>query len=540
MNCIKNQIRGSEIGSYVGGDVHIENINLVISPAGDGKEEFSTGEYSKVFRDKKQYFIDKWNADLFLHHSGSGRELTLRQVFIFPEYKIMGQQYDDLGQRLEDFRESDDRSMLLLGTPGMGKTSIIACLAQRHRDDGNMLFLKFRDLGTDLTDGENLLTSVCRIMGCRGSDLSGKMLIIDGFDEWRPAGDKNRLLGDFMLDTANLDGVRVLITSRHNYVDLNVSGIDQVLELQPFSEKKIRAFYRLFCGVELPEDMEIRNPEVLGIPVILYMALGIGADITEAVSKCGLYEKLFAIKGGIFDRFKAKGQKPYEDGSHPVQYAKRELKTVLQRLAFELFKGNRDSISDKEYESIVQDIMGKGGRIAYDFPVKNLLEGDGTIEFVHKSIYEYFVAEYIYGKMRDGLQSKNRETMAGICGGLLGFAELTDEIYAFLEHFISHSWGEYDWNFVYSVFLLMLKKGMTCFDSIASDVNVIVREKRIFGNMLKIIHLNHGSEPELVGFKRSGFERSGFKRRGFSRSRPAGRSIEGGIFNRGKFERSGC
>lgn len=92
----------------------------------------------------------------------------------FPEYKIMGQQYDDLGQRLEDFRESDDRSMLLLGTPGMGKTSIIACLAQRHRDDGNMLFLKFRDLGTDLTDGENLLTSVCRIMGCRGSDLSGK------------------------------------------------------------------------------------------------------------------------------------------------------------------------------------------------------------------------------------------------------------------------------------------------------------------------------------------------------------------------------
>ena len=35
MNCIKNQIRGSEIGSYVGGDVHIENINLVISPAGD-------------------------------------------------------------------------------------------------------------------------------------------------------------------------------------------------------------------------------------------------------------------------------------------------------------------------------------------------------------------------------------------------------------------------------------------------------------------------------------------------------------------------
>ena len=150
------------------------------------------------------------------------------------------------------------------------------------------------------------------------------------------------------------------------------------------------------------------------------------------------------------------------------------------------------------------------------------------------------MAEYIYGKMRDGLQSKNRETMAGICGGLLGFAELTDEIYAFLEHFISHSWGEYDWNFVYSVFLLMLKKGMTCFDSIASDVNVIVREKRIFGNMLKIIHLNHGSEPELVGFKRSGFERRGFKRRGFSRSRPAGRSIEGGIFNRGKFERSGC
>ena len=59
------------------------------------------------------------------------------------------------------------------------------------------------------------------------------------------------------------------------------------------------------------------------------------------------------------------------------------------------------------------------------------MEENGTIEFVHKSIYEYFVAEYIYEEIHNGLQSENEEKMAGIFGSLLGIAEVTDEIYYF-------------------------------------------------------------------------------------------------------------
>lgn len=503
MNQIKNQIKDSEIGYYVGGNVIIEK--LIIGLASANKEENGTTKREGTFLDRKQYFIDKWKADLFLHQTSYGTKLTLEQAFIFPEYEIMGQQCDGLGQRLENFWGGVEHSMLLLGTPGMGKTSIIAYLAERYKDDGDMIFLRFRDLNADFTDGMNLLKSVCKVTECDSNALNGKKLIIDGFDEWRYAGDKQKLLREFVLNIADLDGVQILITSRHNYIDLHNVEFEQVINLLPFSREKISMFYQLFCGVELPEDTKIRNQEVLGIPVILYMALSIGADITAEISKCKLYEKIFALNGGIFDRFKIKGQRAYEDGSHPIQYAKQELKMVLRKFAFELFKGNGEFIKNKDYEKLVQNVMGKNEQIVYDFPVKNALEDGGTIEFVHKSIYEYFVAEYMFEEMRNGLQSENEELMAGVFGDLLGSAEVTDEIYAFLDHLICQSEKTYDWHFIYSVFLLMLERGMTCFANTTSDINVIVRERRIFNNMLKIVHIDHEGKIQIGKALGSGF-----------------------------------
>ena len=87
--------------------------------------------------------------------------------------------------------------------------------------------------------------------------------------------------------------------------------------------------------------------------------------------------------------------------------------------------------------------------------------------------------------------------MAGIFGSLLGIAEVTDEIYYFLEHLIDQLEKDYHWNFIYSVFLLMLKRGMTCFADTASDINVIVRERRIFYNMLKIVHIKQDAKIQI-------------------------------------------
>ena len=495
MNDIKSQIKDSEIGSYVGGNVIIDKL-VIESVAAKGQDSY-TDKKGKAFLDRKQYFIDKWNADLFLHSSGCGRKFTLQQTFIFPEYKMMGQQYDDLGQRLEHFWGGTERSMLLMGTPGMGKTSIVAYLAEHYKDDADMLFLRFRDMNADPMDGVNLLESVCKVMEWDQHILFGKKLVIDGFDEWKYAGDKQRLLREFMLNIMDLEEVQVLITSRHNYIDLQNIAFEQVIDLLPFSRQKICTFYQLFTGMELSIGTDIRNQEVLGIPVVLYMALSIGIDITEEMSQYSLYERIFALNGGIFDRFKINGQRAYEEGSHPVQYSKQEWKIILRKLAFEMFKENEESIKMKEYEKLVQSVMEENRQTVYDFPIKNTLEENGTIEFVHKSIYEYFVAEYIYEEIHNGLQSENEEKMAGIFGSLLGIAEVTDEIYYFLEHLIDQLEKDYHWNFIYSVFLLMLKRGMTCFADTASDINVIVRERRIFYNMLKIVHIKQDAKIQI-------------------------------------------
>ena len=116
-------------------------------------------------------------------------------------------------------------------------------------------------------------------------------------------------------------------------------------------------------------------------------------------------------------------------------------------------------------------------------------EGMGTKKlcFVHRSIYEYFVAEYIFISMQKPLSD---EELAGILGILLKGNVLSKdkEIIVFFKYFIRNCNFQYLFEHVKKTFHLMLGNGMIYYTN--RGFKCVTRcESVIFANMMEIMHL---------------------------------------------------
>ena len=120
------------------------------------------------------------------------------------------------------------------------------------------------------------------------------------------------------------------------------------------------------------------------------------------------------------------------------------------------------------------------------FKIKHC-EGKGTDEvyFVHRSIYEYFVAVYFFEAICD-LETK--EEVAGKLGELLKDGVLTMQILKFIKYKFDSMKDLNIPNIINEIFIMMLKKGMTYYIETRYD-NIIEREMNIFANMLEVVHL---------------------------------------------------
>ena len=123
-----------------------------------------------------------------------------------------------------------------------------------------------------------------------------------------------------------------------------------------------------------------------------------------------------------------------------------------------------------------------------EFPIKHLFEKtDGAIEFIHKSIYEYFVADYVAVSMCRGAKLSTKD-FAGIFGYLLKQNGLSSEILEFLKYKVETSELNSKFTVIKDTFKLMLQHGTTYYTGKCYE-NVIDCEMRVFTNMLNIIHL---------------------------------------------------
>lgn len=261
---------------------------------------------------KKQKYIENWNNRLFLHLDKDKKPLTLADAFITPNYKKhkeikrIGFLSDDtLKQIIIKYIEYDKSStMLITGVPGIGKSSIISWIANEYHENDNVIILRFRDWEKEELEN-GLLKAICNTLKCKKRDLENNILIIDGYDEIKLVNSSNTLLEIFNNDILDFQNLKIIFTSRPDY--LNLQNFFNVFELLPFELKQIKAFYKIIKDTELAKrSIDNLDLKILGIPVILYMSIMSNFDFSEKSSKPELYDRIFSEKGGIFDKLDRK------------------------------------------------------------------------------------------------------------------------------------------------------------------------------------------------------------------------------------------
>ena len=240
----------------------------------------------KFQNNKKQDYIDNWNSRLFLHVDNDERPLTLADAFIMPFYayhfkdrSIKFTDNDTMNEVIEKFiKHNRSANMLITGVPGIGKTSIVSWIANEFKENDDIIILRFRDWERDEL-GNGIFAAIRRTLDCLKSDLENKIIILDGFDEIKALDNGNILISNFLNEMLDFKNVKVIVTSRTDYIDDFL--FQYICNLLPFGINEIKRFYNIITGNELKNDLDHSNLDVFGIPVILYMAIMSEIDITN-------------------------------------------------------------------------------------------------------------------------------------------------------------------------------------------------------------------------------------------------------------------
>ena len=237
--------------------------------------------------------------------------------------------------------------------------------------------------------------------------------------------------------------------------------------------------------------MMFENKKVFGIPLILYMVLALDISIERNTSLVDIYDKIFAVDGGgIYDR--CINDLSYGK-EHRINEVKQQIHQVSQRIAFWIFESNSGKavipriefrkicdIVMKEAEEKAEDIQSDVLIGSYFEPIK-YYEGIGTdeLQFVHRSIYEYFVSIYFFESMRN-LTSK--EELARELGVLLKYGYLSEQMLVFLKYKFDDIKKYNLASVILETFQMMLRDGMTYHIGMPCK-NAIECELNIFDNM---------------------------------------------------------
>lgn len=461
---------------------------------------------SSLCNDKKYEYINKWNSRLFLHLDNNIRPLTLADTFIIPDYKIkksakkLGFSSSDTFDRIIDkfAMYNINSTMLISGVPGIGKSSVLAWISSKYKDDERFVILKFRDWSEEELKG-GLLKGICNTLKCKEKELENKILMLDGFDEIKLLNVREELLLNFFNDIKDFNNFKCVITSRPSYIYSEY--FQNIVELLPLSYNNLEVMYKKISGTNVI-PIEITNKlkgchdicDILGIPIILYMAIMSNIDINKNTSEPELYNRIFAREYGIFDQF-LNGEIAYSSGSQTFRNRDNIEKYLifLQEIAFEMFEKNSLVLSMKEFVNPIFEFQDYSMNIL-DFPIKYLLvDTEANIEFIHKSVYEFFVAEYIFFRINKAIShNMSLEQFAGILGKILKMNKMSKEILEFLKYRIRNSRLNDAYDIISKTFDIMLRDGMTFYTKECYK-NVIKCEMCIFSNMLEIMHIweNH-------------------------------------------------
>lgn len=498
----------------------IDNINRKI----DETEKCEIKHFEIPVENRAEEYAKKWNENVFLNNfneedENAGVNIKLKDIYreeCLPHYiwKTNSLSSDKLKNFLNKYIiDKDDKKMLLiLGQAGIGKSTLITWIMANlvEKKDDILVYQFANDLGSINWQSENILNRIFTIIGLKYDELENKTLILDGFDEIYAGGNRERILNKLNQDLRRCNTLKafsLIITCRENYI-YNLRNVDcDYIVLQAWNEMQIGIFCRTYwdkCENDIFEDKIRRiqkNKVIFGIPLILYTILALDITIEKSYSIADVYDQIFSLKkGGIYDRC--------YDTEHRINEpeTKKHIHRISQKIAFWIFENNayKAFISKEKFEEICKNEMnelgGDGEEIQSDTLIGNFFrlkhcEGKGTdeLQFVHRSIYEYFVAVYFFESVKD---LTSREAVVGKLGELLKKGQLSKQILEFVKYKFDNMERLNLSDVTKEVFNIMLRDGMTYHIEVLCK-KVIERERNIFSNMLEVVGLWNSSLGEL-------------------------------------------
>ncbi len=471
---IKSQIQSNSQNMMKKFDRLEESNRVIIDEVSKNSSVQNKNIVHKKPKSRTQQYADKWNENMFLNNFNEWdenvkEEVRLKDVYIdthLPHFKWREneKEFDQLKKLLSQYigQNKGSQMLLVLGQPGIGKSTLVTWIAVNYSDiiDNILVYQFVSDLKNipwqNISRDCEIVDEILRELQLSYRDLEGKTLILDGFDEISVGNNRATILNQLywkLIKESSLKKFSLIVTCRENYI-LELKKIEcDYITLQSWDNEQIRSFCEVYwkkIKCDLSEEKinsVIKNKEILGIPLILYMVLALNISIEKEYSIVDVYDQIFSLEGGIYDR--CINYNRYEK-SHRINEIKKQIHQISREIAIWMFENESEDvcISQEEYQKICISVMqeSKQGneKINQDFLIGNFFklvkhcEGIETekLYFVHRSIYEYFVAETIYNSIEDAMLSltaKSQEELAGNIAFYLKEGEITYTIGSYLK-----------------------------------------------------------------------------------------------------------
>ncbi|MBR6254538.1 MAG: pentapeptide repeat-containing protein [Clostridiales bacterium] len=412
-------------------------------------------------------FKNHFDKSLFLEKQLSdGKQAKLKDVYISNSFDVLDfplakrdSPYPDIVGFICDFINNKLASnnyhlpysfspdfihvLFIKGLPGSGKSSLFYHLAKKKAYDSSFFsdytfyFVKLIDVYDAM--GKNLSTSdplndIEQFLGIQKKWKSKTVLVLDGLDEICVARDLNiEQLCNNLIDSATSRRLKIIITTRLNYVNISHEKNKNVINLQLYnltpkqlgewcdkyfaihdtlSEAKECAMNNItFLEENLKIEEEKEEPEqnkltdIFAIPLLFYMITVSKIDVSKLGSIGELYDAVFSeLQNRNYDEAQEDfRQKPRISKLIPSSVARQ----IAVEIAFKMYTTSSLLLKLKSDE--LKDAINKATEKTYSlkekdkqdiemlFPITFFYKDSvDVVEFAHKSIMEFFTAEKLY------------------------------------------------------------------------------------------------------------------------------------------------
>lgn len=503
-------------------DTILNNIDMLETPESYGKtalkttadheeritalEEDKHKEQDKI-SDDNEIFVKKYTAtELFLDKGE--RKIYLNDVYVSPIIKEDDADIDLYTQLNEwrkkpgqtrEYTDADAQVLLLYGKAGIGKSSLVSKLISDNffHDTAHAVLLNKK---ADLMNHNDPWGSIKKIYGCNNdSCYNNKVLILDGFDEVCVLKNNDFKGHDFLNNLAysipsNIF-IKVLITSReaNGYFEkieeekgsiiIRHIGWDKEQLFQwcdnylncRNGDERVKHWIDDFKNKFI--TLEDKLQDAFYSPIILYICCHENIEIFEMDSIAEVYYNAFhkiANRGYITSDLSGGLCKTDEQ-------TEKILWQYLKEIAFQIFlTPNHSDTADKALIDKAQSFM-EDYNECINSNVFEMLpavfhfssgDGNGGIEFVHKTVAEYFIAVKIY---EDYFKYFNSDTDIDLVWNniysALGFRILSLDIIKHISAMMNSSKSSVSGEFNKESFFIKFESGMKQEKILQSSIN---------------------------------------------------------------------